>query len=159
MSLAIQLALSSVIYSRITRFFALIHICSKWRNARSQQGEGDDFPYILLNEIQTMFSELAPARVSPADFCTDHAHFVKFHRPTVLRRVSFRSHRPWPLSPLMKFTQGRTICCFYITLRWYFKLEMFMKVEVSSFSKKKIYMKDNGIGFHDLDGPVYYPNH
>ena len=35
---------------------------------------------------------------------------------------------------------------------------MFMKVQVSSFSKKKIYTKDNMIRFHDLDGPVYYPN-
>ena len=36
---------------------------------------------------------------------------------------------------------------------------MFMKVQVSSFSKEKNYMKDNRIRFHDLDGPVYYPNH
>ena len=35
--------------------------------------------YILLNEIQTMFSQLAKrsARVLPADLCTDHAHYVK----------------------------------------------------------------------------------
>ena len=45
------------------------------------------FPYILLTEIQTMFSQLAKqsARVLPADFCTDHAHYVKNHRSTVLR--------------------------------------------------------------------------
>ena len=32
------------------------------------------FPYILLNEIQTMFSQLAKrsARVLPAVLCTDH---------------------------------------------------------------------------------------
>ena len=44
--------------------------------------------YILLNEIQTMFSQLAKrsASVLPADLCTDHAHYVKIHRSTVLRR-------------------------------------------------------------------------
>ena len=36
------------------------------------------FPYILLNEIQTMFSQLAKrsAKVFPADLCNDHAHYV-----------------------------------------------------------------------------------
>ena len=40
------------------------------------------FPYILLNEIQTMFSQIAKqsARVLPADLCTDHARYVKIHR-------------------------------------------------------------------------------
>ena len=47
-----------------------------------------DIPYILLNEIQTMFSQLAKrsAMVLPADSSTDHAHYVKNHRSTVLRR-------------------------------------------------------------------------
>ena len=47
-----------------------------------------DIPYILLNEIQMMFSQLAKrsARVLSADLCTDHAHYVKNHRSTVLRR-------------------------------------------------------------------------
>ena len=42
-------------------------------------GGGSYFPYILLNEIQMMFSQLAKrsARVLPADLCTDHAHYVK----------------------------------------------------------------------------------
>jgi len=42
-------------------------------------GGGSYFPYILLNEIQTMFSQLAKrsARFLPADLCTDHAHYVK----------------------------------------------------------------------------------
>ena len=42
-------------------------------------GGGSYFPYILLNEIQTMFSQLAKqsTRVLPADLCTDHAHYVK----------------------------------------------------------------------------------
>ena len=49
---------------------------------------GSYFPHILLNEIQTMFSQLAKrsAKVLPADLCTDHAHYIKIHRSTVLRR-------------------------------------------------------------------------
>ena len=49
---------------------------------------GSYFPYILLSEIQTMLSQLAKrsARVLPADLCTDHAHYVKTHRSTVLRK-------------------------------------------------------------------------
>ena len=44
-----------------------------------KQGGVSYFPYILLNEIQTMFSQLAKrsARVLPADLRTDHAHYVK----------------------------------------------------------------------------------
>ena len=43
---------------------------------------GSYFPYILLNEIQTMFSQLAKrsASVLPADLCTDHEHYVTNHR-------------------------------------------------------------------------------
>ena len=35
-----------------------------------------------------MFLQLAKrsARVLPADLCTDHAHYVKIHKSTVLRR-------------------------------------------------------------------------
>ena len=46
------------------------------------------FPYILLIEIQTMFPQLAKrsAKVLPADLCSDHAHYVKIHGSTVLRR-------------------------------------------------------------------------
>ena len=36
---------------------------------------------------------------------------------------------------------------------------MFMKVQDSSIWKKKNYLKDSRIRTHDLDGPVYYPNH
>ena len=56
--------------------------------SKSGGGGGSYFPYILLNEIQTMFSQLAKrsASVLPADLCTDHAHYVKIHRSTVLRR-------------------------------------------------------------------------
>ena len=47
-----------------------------------------------------------------------------------------------------------------IRLRWYFKEEMFMKVQVSSiWKKKKIDMKDSRIRTHDPDGAVYYANH
>ena len=48
-------------------------------------GGGSYFPYILLNEIQTMFSKRS-ARVLPADLCTDHAHYVKNQRSTGLRK-------------------------------------------------------------------------
>ena len=48
---------------------------------------GSYFPYIVLNEIQTIFSKLAKrsARFLPADLSTDHAHYVKNHRSTVFR--------------------------------------------------------------------------
>ena len=54
----------------------------------SRGGGGDSFSYIPLNEIQTMFSQLAKpsARGLAADLCTDHAHYVKNHRSTVLRK-------------------------------------------------------------------------
>ena len=58
-----------------------------WKNYKAEPG-GSYFPYILLNEIQTMFSQLAKqsAKVLPADLDTDHAHYLKIHRSTVLRR-------------------------------------------------------------------------
>ena len=39
------------------------------------------FQYILLNEIQTMFS-----KVLTVDLCTDHTQYVKNQGSTVLRR-------------------------------------------------------------------------
>ena len=53
------------------------------------------FPYILLNEIQTMFSQLAKrsAMVLPADLCIVHAHYVKNHRSTVLRKIQKHGSR------------------------------------------------------------------
>ena len=59
-------------------------LCSR----RYSRGGGSYFPYFLLNEIQTMFSQLAKrsARVLPADLCTDHAHYVKNQRSTGLRK-------------------------------------------------------------------------
>ena len=49
---------------------------------------GSYFPYSLLNEIQTMFSQLAKqsARVLPTDLCPDHVHYIKNCRSKVLRR-------------------------------------------------------------------------
>ena len=40
---------------------------------------GSYFPYLLLNEIQTMFSPLAmgSSRVLPGDLFTDHVHYIK----------------------------------------------------------------------------------
>ena len=59
-----------------------------YANVRARGGGGSYFPYILLNEIQMMFSQLAKrsARVLASGFGTDHAHYVKIHRSTVLRR-------------------------------------------------------------------------
>ena len=53
-----------------------------WGALRTAAGGISYFPYILLNEIQTMFSQLAKrsARALPADLCTDHAYYVKNHR-------------------------------------------------------------------------------
>ena len=65
---------------------------------------GSYFPYILLNEIKMMFSQLAlrSARFLPADLCTDHAHYVKNHKSTVLRRNKIRA------------VEGGTVSHYYI---------------------------------------------
>ena len=46
---------------------------------RAVGGRGSYLPCILLNKIQTTFSQLAKrsSRVLLADLCTDHAHYVK----------------------------------------------------------------------------------
>ena len=62
-------------WSKIDRWVHAENLCSVWNRGRG----GSYFPYILLNEIQTMFSQ-------PADLCTDDAHYVKNHRSTVLRK-------------------------------------------------------------------------
>ena len=51
-------------------------------------GGASYFPYILLNESQTMFSQLGKRseRAFPADLCTDHAQYVKHRSSMVLRR-------------------------------------------------------------------------
>ena len=61
----------------------------QWRSMWINCNRGGGYSsYILLNEIQTLFSQLAKqsARVLPADLCIDHVHFLKNHRSTVLRR-------------------------------------------------------------------------
>ena len=78
-----------ILFRSIFSIFALSFFFEEQTQLRStkvnkQRGESY-FPYILLNEIQTMFSQFAKrlARVLPADLCTDHAHYVKNHRSTV----------------------------------------------------------------------------
>ena len=70
----------------------------------AQGGGGGYFSYIRLNEIQTMFSQLAKrsARLLPADLGTDHAHYVKNHRSTVLKRNKIMA------------VEGGTVSHFYI---------------------------------------------
>ena len=62
------------------------------------------FPYILLNEIQAMFSQLAKRspKVLPADLCTDHVHYIKNNRSTVLRKNKSMA------------VEGRTVSHYYI---------------------------------------------
>ena len=53
-------------------------------------GEGSYFPYILLNEMEMMFSQLAKqsSRVLPAVLCTDVAHCIinQRYNVNILRR-------------------------------------------------------------------------
>ena len=61
----------------------------------------------------------------------------------------------------MTFTQGRTVLfSAFISHLDDFKLEMFMKVQVSSiWKKKKIYVKSGRIWTHDLENLAYHANH
>ena len=54
--------------------------------AGSWGGVGNNFPYILLNEIQTVFSQLPKrsAKVLLADLRIDHVHYIK----TIDQRVT-----------------------------------------------------------------------
>ena len=79
-----------------------------------------------------MFSQLArrSARVSPADLCTDHAHYFKNHRLTHSRPQCFRvwecARKLWETlrrssqnlaiwaSERMLFDPTKTFCFFYI---------------------------------------------
>ena len=75
-------------FGAITSSCCQANIQCKFNKERFSQGDGSYFPYILLNEIQTMFLQRAKrsARFLPADLCIDHAHYVKNHKSTVLRR-------------------------------------------------------------------------
>ena len=65
-----------------------VPLTKKLINFKTQGGGGSYFLSILFNEIQTMFLLRAKrsARVLPADLCTDHAHYVKNPRLTILRK-------------------------------------------------------------------------
>ena len=72
-------------------------------------GRGSYFPYILLHEIQTMFSQLAKgsAKVLPAELCSDHAHYVKIHRSTVHSRPQSPSFLGHVVGKRRALTSGR----------------------------------------------------
>ena len=63
--------------------------------------EGSYFPYILLNEMEMMFSQLAKqsSRVLPAGLFTDHAHYVINQTSTVLRRKKIMAVEDGIVSP------------------------------------------------------------
>ena len=102
----------------------------------SEAGGRSYFPYILLNEIQTMFSQLAKrsARVLPADLRTDHAHYVKNHRLTVLRRNKNMA------------AQGGTVSHYYIlVIRNFYLMSVFRHSLWFSFSVKQFSSAEFGI--------------
>ena len=119
--------------------FLLIPLLYPFISMNDHQGRGSYFPHILLNEIQTMFSQLAKqsARVLPADLCTDHAHYVKNHRSTVLRRNKNIKG------------QGRTVSHYYIlVIRKFFDFMSLFRLSVwFSFSVKQFPSAEFGIWF------------
>ena len=100
-------------------------------------GRGSFFPYILLNEIQMMFSQLAKrsARVLPADLCTDHAHYIKIYRSMVLRKNKSME------------AEGRTVFHYYIlVIRKFIDLMSLFRHSVwFSFSVKQFPLAEFGI--------------
>ena len=62
---------------------------------------------------------------------------------------------PFPL-PLTKFTQGRTVFCLYITLRWYFTLEMFIKSASFFNLKENKNLIGKTVGFEPMTQMVQY---
>ena len=117
--------------------FLLIPLLYPFISMNDDQGRGSYFPHILLNEIQTMFSQLAKqsARVLPADLCTDHAHYVKNHRSTVLRRNKNIKG------------QDRTVSHYYIlVIRKFFDFMSLFRLSVwFSFSVKQFPSAEFGI--------------
>ena len=64
-------------------------------------------------------------------------HFVRLISP----RSALVNIRRKALSTLMIFTQGRTVFCFYITLKWYLKLEIiYESASLFNLKEKKILM-------------------
>ena len=121
---------------RTTQNFTIIdeekHKIDKFSFGRSGGGGEVTSRTFLLNEIQTMFSQLSrrSARVLPADLCTDHAHYFKNHRfthsrPQCLRiwecarklwetlRRSSQNLAIWA-SERMLFDPTKTFCFFYV---------------------------------------------
>ena len=98
---------------------------------------GSYFPYILLNEIQMMASQLAKqsARVLPADLCTDNAHYVKNHISMVYyyyreRRKTWRSKAGlfpiiifWEFANLFILSHFSDILCGFLFLLNNFPLQ------------------------------------
>ena len=122
---------------RTTQNFTIIdeekHKIDKFSFGRSGGRGGKATSHtFLLNEIQTMFSQLSrrSARVLPADLCTDHAHYFKNHRLTHSRPQCLRiwecARKLWETlrrssqnlaicaSERMLFDPTKTFCFFYI---------------------------------------------
>ena len=75
-----NLTLSYLVDSHLKAVTSRIKLNACENRRLSWVGEGGNyFPYILLNEIQTMFSQLPKrtAKVLPADLRIDHVHYVK----------------------------------------------------------------------------------
>ena len=100
-------------------------------------GGGSYFPYILLNEIQTMFSQLAKrsARVLPVDLCTDHAHYVNNDRSAVLRK-----------NKNMAVEGGTVSYCYILVIRKFIDFMSLLRHSVwFSFSVKQLPFAEFGI--------------
>ena len=115
----------------------LLDFIAKFQPGEVGGGGGSYFPYILLNEIQTMFSQLAKRspRVLPADLCTDHAHCVKNHRYTVLRK-----------SKNMAVEGGTVSYCYILVIRKFNDfMSLFRHSVCFSFSVKQFPFAEFGI--------------
>ena len=84
------------------------------------------FQYILLNEIQTMFS-----KVLTVDLCTDHTHYVKNQGSTVLRRNKNIA------------VEGRTVTHYFILVirKWIDSMSLFRHTVWFSFSSNNFALR------------------
>ena len=84
-----------------------------------------------------MFSQLAKrsARLMPADLCTDHAHYAKNHRSTVLRRNKSMT------------VEGGTVSHYYIQVirKFIDFMSLFIHTVWFSFSVKQFPSAESGI--------------